>query len=229
MPNTPRLSLQFPDDGEDPYFVKIKSFFESLDSFIFANMSDRNLVLRGGGTISFNSATNVVTWGSALELVDYVSGLLITISASSLSIADGEAAFIDTSRALSASVIATLTSAPSVGVGSGKIVVFARNGSKIIFRNGVVLDAGFSGAIIENGGVGDVRAGTEAFSAETFRDITFGTPFSDASYRVIGLVPDTAATLYAPSAQRSATGFRIATTDVASITGNVDWKVERSG
>lgn len=231
MSQTPRLNLQYPDEGENPFFLKISSFFESLDTYIHANLSDRNLVFSGGGELSFVSSSGLVTWGSDLKLLDTTSGFVISIVASNLTLADGEAAFIDTSRVMSQSVSAALNVAPVVGVGAGKIVLFVRQGTLLYFRNGVVLSAGVTASILESGGgTGQAKVGTETFSGgAAFVDVTFTEAYADAAYRVVGLVCDEAFALYAPAADKIASGFRIQTVAGTnpSAAGIVDWKVER--
>jgi hypothetical protein len=230
MPNTPRLGLQYPDEGQDPFFGIIKSFFEGLDSFIQSCVADRNLFLRGGGTVSFNSGTGQISWSAALELWDLQSGFRYQIAGpGTVTLADGAFAYIDVNRVLTQTLTINLQVAQNLNTpGAGKIVVVFRNGTKVVFRNGIVLDAGFSGEVINNGGTADVRTGTEPFAAVTFKDVTFSTPMPSTSYRVIGLVGDSAKSFFAPAAQRGVNGFRIQTVDGAAYTGNVDWKVERT-
>lgn len=229
MAETPRLAIQYPDEGEDPFFVKIKSFFESVDTHLFASMADRNLFLRGGGVVSFNSATGVVTWGSNIRLFDYPSGLRLTVLASSLTLQDGECAFIDTGRSISENITVTTSVASLVANGPGKIVLFFRDGNRVIFRNGVVLTAGFSGSLVDTFGL-DMRAGTVTFNGvNDYVDVVFGSAFPDTAYRVAGLVCDGPFSLYAPAADKSASGFRVRT--VSGLPGSgvkADWKVERS-
>lgn len=229
MAETARLAIQYPDEGEDPFFVKIKSFFESVDTHLFANMADRNLFLRGGGVVSFNSATGVVTWGSNLQLFDFPSGLRISVLASSITLQNGQCAFIDTGRSISENVTVTLNAASLVANGPGKIVLFFRDGNRIIFRNGAVLTAGFSGSLVDTFGL-DARVGTVTFNGvNDYVDVVFASTFPDTTYRVVGLVCDGPFSLYAPAADKSASGFRVRT--VTGLPGSgvkADWKVERS-
>lgn len=229
MATIPRLGLQYPDEGDDPYFDRISSFFAGLDTFIFANMADRNMFLWGGGTLSFNSTSGAVTWTSPLLLIDLVSGFSVTIAASTITLADGQCAYVDTDRSLSGNVTALLTAAAFVGNGAGKIAVFLRKGTKLVFRNGLVFQAGNSGSFIESGGA-DVRSGVVLFDGTNdYVDVTFSAVYADTTYRYVGLVCDGGFALYAPTAQKATSGFRIATTD-ASVPGagiKAYWKTER--
>lgn len=227
MALVPRLNLQYPDENDNPFFEKIKSFFEGLDSHIFANMADRNTVLLGGGGVLLNSTTGVLSWSSDLLLVDAVSGYSIRIVAANATLADGEMLYVDTARVLSEEAIATAEVATSVGVGAGKILLALREGNTVVFRNGAVLGPDQTTNLIEQGGKEfDSRYGTAAFAAEVLKDIVFAVAYPDASYRVVGLIPyfDTGDNV-AWITNKTASGFRINYGGVQ--TGSVDWKTER--
>lgn len=224
MANTPRLSIQYPDENQDPFWTTFVSMVESIDSLLYSNMADRNLLLKGGGTLSFNTGTNEITWSADLKLIDYISGLTVTVLASSLTIEDGEAAYIDIPRVLSQSITSALSVSPSVGLGEGKIVLFARSGDKIIFRSGAILSAAQSSSLLTDGPGGDTRVGTQAFAASNSETVTFSQPYADTNYRVTGLTPFFAQAVYA--ANKTVNGFDILTTDGSNQTGDVEWKVE---
>ena len=53
---TRRLKIPYPSDGQDPYYPAFEAMVKSFDSIAFSEVSDRNILLHGGGDISWSNS-----------------------------------------------------------------------------------------------------------------------------------------------------------------------------
>jgi len=150
-----RMGWTFPSEGDDPWFNGLKQFFQQLDAAGFAYSENTNVIPMSGGIFSFVASTNQLTWGTAIELSSFTSGFTASITAGSLTITDGQVLYVDMPRGLTQNTTITLNTAAKLAASSGKllhdkIAIGIRRGTRIIFRNGVVLVDGVSQKVFED-------------------------------------------------------------------------------
>jgi len=148
MPTSPRLNWPYPGQYSDPWWQKFKSFVEAVDASFYTTREDKNFVLFGGGTVSFNSTTGVLSWTDPLEGVAATTGYRWNIpnptSGGSVTLADGEFFYVELTRAPQSTQSLAALSGSRIPVSDDALVIAQRLGSAVIFRNGAVVGNGQS-------------------------------------------------------------------------------------
>ena len=154
MPNTPRLGWPYPTENQDPWWAPFVDLLVAQDSTAFAAMEDRNVILMGGGDVSWDATSGELDWSSAIELTSPITGFRTTISPATKEVADGAMLFVELSRGLTANATLTTDTAsalpPTVDLESF-FVLAVRRGDRVYFRNGAFLDDGESREIFGGG------------------------------------------------------------------------------
>lgn len=68
--------INFPDDGQDPFYELIESFFNQQDLMLFNNKLRSYMILAGGGTLVFNNETSSLEWTEDFAVKNCISGYL---------------------------------------------------------------------------------------------------------------------------------------------------------
>lgn len=144
MPTTPRMSWPYPAENLEQWFDAFKSFAESMDSSGFASREDRHLILSGGGTVSWSSTTSVLSWSSAITIVSPITGFQIQIAATSATIENGEVLYVPLTRAPTQNLTVAALVAGQVPNNDLAFTLAIRIGTRIYWRNGLLLDNGES-------------------------------------------------------------------------------------
>lgn len=108
MAKTNYFEYLFPDEGERPYYTKISNFFNSLDRSIYSRLEDWNYIYFGGGTITFNSATGVLSWSAPIYLLNIMTGYKYIIQSGSITINNGETIYVNITRNLNVDTQVTI-------------------------------------------------------------------------------------------------------------------------
>jgi len=151
MANTSRMKWPVPPE-QGFWYEAFVSLLEAIDQSAYAGREDRNLVLMGGGTFSWNAGTNTLTWGSAIQILSAVAGSLCVLPSGSITLLDGQVAYILLVRNPVGNPTVSIEVGNSAPSNDSATVVCVRRGSQIYFRNGNVLKDGMSGPLVENGG-----------------------------------------------------------------------------
>lgn len=85
---SPRMIWPFPSREEDPWWDKFVAFVRSADASSFASREDRNLIMSGGGTLTWDSWS--LTWTEPFRVFSPSTGFFTLIAANTLAVADGE-------------------------------------------------------------------------------------------------------------------------------------------
>lgn len=149
------MGLPIPSEDRDPWYEDFLAFVNSLDSSLYAEREDRNLLLMRGGTFTFNATSGLLTWADTIELTAPITGFLLSISAGSAVLADKSYLIVDFVRAPTNNFTISTYVSSSVPSTDNTIVLAMRSGSRVYFRNGKVLKDGDSINILEiSGGMG---------------------------------------------------------------------------
>lgn len=123
-------------EGQTFWMEIYEALINQQDADVWASIENPNLIMRGGGEISLNTATDVLSWSGDIEIVSLLTGGKITIVASSLSgFVDGKIACINLSRPVSGESTATMQIADVLSTDRNKLFVALRNGSSLLVRN----------------------------------------------------------------------------------------------
>ena len=71
---TAYLNLPFPASQSEPWEESIIAFFNNTDVNLFSAVTDRNLIIAGGGVVNFDSVTKILTWTEPFKLINFVTG-----------------------------------------------------------------------------------------------------------------------------------------------------------
>jgi hypothetical protein len=148
---TQRMAITYPDEFQDPWFQAFVDFVNALDGHHFASFEDRNLFFTKGGSFSWLASTEVLDWSADLVLVSPSTGIISTLPAGSVSLADGQFMAVDLTRGPTSPVTLSASSVSNLTPSDSPIVICVRNGTKLYFRNGAVLDDGESVQVFDEG------------------------------------------------------------------------------
>lgn len=158
MPLTPRAKLPYPSEQRDPWFDQFLAFVQAVDSAVYAEREDRNLIIMGGGAVSWDATTGILSWAANIEFASTPVGFLWRIVAGNILVPDAQFLYFQAVRSPTDNVNVTLTTGTQVpGLVSedanNSIMFGVRRGSRIYFRNGDVIQDGETSNIFETSGV----------------------------------------------------------------------------
>jgi hypothetical protein len=121
--------------------------YQSLDTILYAHREDRNLILMGGGTVTWDATAGTLAWSSNFIIFSPHTGYHETISTaySPLTVSDGSLVYVDLVRNPSGATAIVPYVSNTVPQSDNALLVLLRNGSDLYWRNGLVMQDGFSG------------------------------------------------------------------------------------
>ena len=138
MPTTDRLGWLYPTEEQKDWWSIFVARITQMDADVWASFENAYLVLDGGGVISLNTSTDVLSWTSDLYVRSTLTGGSARIPAGSVTLEDANTAYIDITRPLSSSYDTTMqvTSTPLISAEDQRNTVFVaiRSGSQLILR-----------------------------------------------------------------------------------------------
>lgn len=140
MPNTPRMGFPYPAENVDPWYEQFRLLLEAMDASGYASREDRQLILSEGGSISWNVPTLV--WTGTIRVLSPITGFQIQISAGTATLDAGQALYVNLTRAPTQSVVVSVAVASQVPSSDEAYVLAIRLGTRIYWRNGILLDDG---------------------------------------------------------------------------------------
>lgn len=148
MPQTPKMKLVSPSEGDEPYFALINSLFTAIDSSLFAGREDRNLFFIGASSITVTIpgggglGTADIFWSAPLTLKGFegFGRTDVAVPGGPLTLIQGQALYVEIPRPAQADpvlVSALVGDYISIQQSDAKIVlaVFWTDGI-MYFRNG---------------------------------------------------------------------------------------------
>lgn len=147
MPNTTKMGWPYPAENQDPWFDPFKSFVDAADAAAYAAREDRNMFLLGGGVITFTASSGSLAWSSSLFVFSPISGLLETIVAGALVLADGQSAYVNVVRSPVTAPTLTVLAASQLPSTDQALIIAVRRGTQVVLRNGVVVADGTSESV----------------------------------------------------------------------------------
>lgn len=154
MPNSNRMQWPYPGRDTDPWWAKFESMVVSMDSSGYASREDRQLILGGGGLVSWNAGTGVLAWGDALEVYSPISGFRLDLPSGSKILADGEVLYVDLTRAPTRNVTLGAAVASQVPNTNDAYALAIRRGTDVYWRHGIRIQDGQTINLFDGGGGG---------------------------------------------------------------------------
>lgn len=142
MPSSKRMNWPFPTENQTPWYEAFEDLIEAQDSSSFAARDDRNLVIAGGGNLSWNVATSTFQWTDVIRVLSPITGGLLTVPASALVLDDGDAVFVNLVRAVPQSNTLSPAVGSQIPSSDTSFLLASRTGDVVYFRNGQRLDDG---------------------------------------------------------------------------------------
>lgn len=146
MPVTSRTGIPYPAQLREPWFTEFVAALEAIDAQTYAAREDRNLIMMGGGTVSFNVSGTLGTlaWTQAIDIYSPPTGLLVSIPIGSIALLDGEAFYVDMVRSPTAPTTTAAQKASQVPSTNTAILIGLRRGVRVYFRQGDVISDGMA-------------------------------------------------------------------------------------
>lgn len=149
------MEWTFPSEEEDPWYDRFVDFIRSLDASGFAAREDRNIILSGGGTISWDTGTGL-TWTSPFRIFSPSTGFFTLLQPTTIALADGEVIRFDVVRHPGQNNNVAPESAPYAKNTDNSMLLGMRVGDNFYFRSGQAMGDGDSFTELElfGGGAG---------------------------------------------------------------------------
>ena len=139
MSETTKLKIVFPSEDEDYWYPIFELFANGIDAYLYASVEDRNLIITGLETITFNPVTGEVSWTSDLKIRTFVTGYYCYVEAGTIVIDNGQCGYVELVRGLTENVRLDLKIDSAVGKTDNALVLFFRDADKLYIRNGKIL------------------------------------------------------------------------------------------
>ena len=171
------MKWPYPGEGVDPWYDAFEAMVRAQDGSVLALNDVKNIILSGGGTISWNAGTGIVEWTLPIQLNSALSGFIESIPAGSLYVPDdgqyGYVRFVPSPQQNVELVMRATDVLPGSDV-DRVYALFRRRQNKLYWRNGGVLASGESAAIIDDGPGGGGGGGGIGGTIDEYQ-IAFGT------------------------------------------------------
>ena len=142
MPSSDRMNWPFPTENQTPWYEAFEDLIAAQDTSSFAARDDRNLVIAGGGNLSWTVATSTFQWTADIRVLSPITGGLLTVPAGALVLDDGDAVFVNLVRAVPQSNTLFPAIGSTIPSSDTAFLLASRTGDVVYFRNGQRLDDG---------------------------------------------------------------------------------------
>jgi hypothetical protein len=136
------MEWPIPTENQNPWYEAFVAFISAQDASAFAAREDRQVIMLGGGTVSW--AVPTLTWTSVFRLTAPIEGFLWEVPAGTVTIEDGEALYAVLVRGPVSNTVVGVAVASQVPSSDQALVLAVRVGSRIYFRTGMSLGDGES-------------------------------------------------------------------------------------
>jgi hypothetical protein len=143
MPLSTRMNWSIPTEDADPWYDRFTALVNEQDQAAYASREDRNLILMGGGSITWTLSTNTLAWSEPIRVFSPVAGFQCIIEAGSANLdEDGRllhAPLVRFPQGGNKTIVAAVAGQVPVATDPNSQLLFAlRWNDKIYWRNGLV-------------------------------------------------------------------------------------------
>ena len=174
MALSPRQKWSYPNENQDPWWPAYQAQINAQDASVYSLREDKNAVLMGGGTFTFDATGSTLDWSDTIELLAAPTGRLWQAPAGVVSMTEGSILFVTLPRApiQNTGISIGVTNALPDVLMDDRLVIGVRRNDRVYFRNGSVLGDGESLPILES----NISDSIDAYE----RTGTFGIPVGDS-------------------------------------------------
>ena len=150
---TRRLKIPYPSDGQDPYYPAFEAMIKNVDAIAFSEVSDRNILLHGGGDILWQN--DRVSFSEDIVFAESTYGQTQVLSAQdNIHIPAGHFLYVELSRGNTSKVVLSPEVDYSVPVNTQATTLAWHNASNgtLFWRSGAQQVDGQSIAGVDNVG-----------------------------------------------------------------------------
>lgn len=139
MALSPRLRWPVPEENQEPWYPTFSSMVDAMDASGYASREDRHLIFLGGGDVCFSPGTNSLSWSEPIYILSATTGFFWFLAAGSISISEGQMAYMDLARAPTSNTQVELSTATKVPNTDSALIFCIRRNDRVVFRNGFIL------------------------------------------------------------------------------------------
>jgi hypothetical protein len=111
-----------------------------IDSILFSNYDEKRVILMNAASnFALVLGSNTFTWGSSIELAMTSSGVMATVAAGGIVVAEGETVYVLLPHPMIASASVSIAKATALGSDRSKFPLCVRRNNKLYFFNGIVI------------------------------------------------------------------------------------------
>jgi hypothetical protein len=138
---SPRMMWPTPSLDDDPWFEFYQDQIRAQDASGFAAREDRNIILSGGGLLTWNVSTGL-TWTESFLVWSPSTGFFSRLVPATLLPLNGQIIRAEITRAPGQSVNVTAEVASIARNTDDSFVLGLRSGTNFVFRNGIIIKNG---------------------------------------------------------------------------------------
>lgn len=169
MPNTSKMQWSYPGLDDDPWFEKFDQMVRSQDSSAYAGREDRQIIMGGGGDVTFDAGAGTLTWSQAIDFYSLIAGFRVSVAPATVAIDDGEVIYLNLTRSPTQNVTVSTAAASQVPNTDDALALAIRSGTTVYWRHGSKIEGGDTLNIFGVPGA--------ASQGDTYeREATFGVP-----------------------------------------------------
>lgn len=142
---TQRMALPYPTRDTEDWFDDFVAFTSAVDAAAFASREDRGLMVMGGGTVTWDSATGALSWTDMIRVLSPMAGFQVQVAAGSVSIpTSGRVLYMNIVRAPGQNTTVSLLTANTLPSTNEAYPLAIRVGDQLLWRTGLLMAAGGS-------------------------------------------------------------------------------------
>jgi len=138
------MQWPYPTENVQNWYEAFKAFVGAVDFSAYSHREDRQLILAGGGTVSWNATGSALSWSAPIRVVSMIAGFQIRAEAGSVTLDDGQLLYLNLTRYPTNNIVATPVVANQVPSTDTALLLVVRVGDKLYWRNGLVMPSGAS-------------------------------------------------------------------------------------
>lgn len=145
--NTLRMGIKYPSENQRDWWDIFVAMMNDFDASLYAGREDRNIIMMGGGTVSWDKNTSELSWTSDILFVSPHKGYVEKVLTGNITVGETEFFYVNLTRLPGANVTLSPYYSSKVPESDNAYAVAFRYNDTIYFRNGRSLEHGESGPL----------------------------------------------------------------------------------
>lgn len=144
MALSPRMGWSYPNENVNPWYEAFKSLVLAMDVSGYASREDRNLIIVGGGLVSWDAGTSLLSWADVIQVLSFITGYRVQTAANTVTMDDGYVLYLSVTRSPTSNVTVSVVVDDKIPTDDSAFVLAVRSGTNIYWRNGLMMESGDS-------------------------------------------------------------------------------------